>query len=133
MFFTYRTPARPSPSVLRRIAIWNLRLLSSTVSVGQAREIRSSLLTTSPARSIRSPSISSARLPNGTGTPPISRVRSAGERRNGPNTMLYFTFVHQHSTDARGGSARSDLRAPHPQDRKSTRLNSSHSQISYAV
>src|SRR2546430_13301161 len=51
-----------------------------------------------------------------------------------PDRFGDFQVRGEEQPDRQRGGERRVLRAPHrPQDRKSTRLNSSHSQISYAV
>src|SRR2546430_14372981 len=69
------------------------------------------------------------------------RARRASERRRSWQVRgqepLPFVLRAQHDLDEIAGGAVAAARAAHPMDarpdRKSTRLNSSHSQISYAV
>jgi len=66
----YRRPGRPSPSALRSAATLTLRLLSSTMVLGQTRAVSSSLVTSSPGRSTSAARISRARLPRRTSVSP---------------------------------------------------------------
>src|SRR5215469_6380490 len=101
----YRRPGRPSPSALRSAATLTLRLLSSTMVLGQTRATSSSLLTSSPGRSTRPARISTARLPRRTGVSPSSKSCRAGKRRKGPNekqglvegagqSAIFLTWLH---------------------------------------
>src|SRR5215471_16076408 len=101
----YRRPSRPSPSALRSAATLTLRLLSSTIVLGQTRATNSSLLTSSPGRSTRAARMSRARLPRRTGVSPSSKSCRAGKKRNGPNekqgsvegagqSAIFLTLLH---------------------------------------
>src|SRR5215471_230686 len=81
----YRAPALPSPKALRRLAIWNRKLPSSTVTSGHTLDIRSFLLTTSFGVEISAIKMSSARAPSSTGTPSLVRSLSLTNKLQGPN------------------------------------------------
>jgi hypothetical protein len=67
-----RFPSRPSRSARRNAEIWTVRFAGSTNVFDQTRAINSCLLTSSLGRSSKTMSISSARLPRGTGLSPLA-------------------------------------------------------------
>src|SRR2546430_11643646 len=72
------------------------------------------------------------RPPRSTLFPYTTLFRSAGKR--GDQTFLHQFFIHEFREEAHfGGEIPVQCADLFAQDRKSTRLNSSHSQISYAV
>src|SRR5215471_6528215 len=87
MLIMNRFPSRLSRSTRRNAEMWTVRLAGSTKTSGQTRAINSCLLTSSPGRSSNTIRICRARLPRGTGLPPLSRRNCVGSSRNGPNEI----------------------------------------------
>src|SRR5499427_9480017 len=86
-------PPGTAPRVRRSAAICTVRLLSSIAKPDQAASISVSLETGAPARSTRTRSSTTARLPTGSGSEPRKRISAFASRRNGPKAYTAMTHL----------------------------------------